>query len=250
MALSGFWHWLRADRKRAANGLGTAQAKKKGRRRYYRPGIELLEPRLLLDTGINQLFVKQAYGDLLQRDIEPAGLTYWSGLLDRGSSRTDVSLLIENGVEAHTKMVKELYGSLLGRMADPSGLTTFVAILSAGGTVEETKELIAASSEYRLRSGSTDAGYIASLYRDVLGRGTDPLGASSWEALLATGVSRVGVATGIVHSPEAGRRLVQGLYQQSLHRAADPAGLASFATAYGGGWHEEQILASLEQYVT
>ena len=60
-------------------------------RRRTRPSLEGLEARELLASA-SQLFVAQAYRDLLHREAEPAGLAFWSGLIDRGiSARTSCS---------------------------------------------------------------------------------------------------------------------------------------------------------------
>ena len=39
----------------------------------------------------NQRFVASLYEDLLQRPAEAGGLTFWSGLIDQGTSRFDVT---------------------------------------------------------------------------------------------------------------------------------------------------------------
>src|SRR5262249_31580786 len=76
-------------------------------RRRPRPWLERLEARELLASA-SQLFVAQAYRDLLHREAEPAGLAFWSGLIDRGISRADVVLGIESCLETRTRTVASL----------------------------------------------------------------------------------------------------------------------------------------------
>jgi uncharacterized delta-60 repeat protein len=193
----------------------------------------------------NQRFISQVYLDLLQRPAEPAGLNFWSGLIDQGMSRTQVVLQIENSPEYHALEVQRLYGLVLGRAADPSGQTAWASFLNQGGTAEQLEASLLASAEYFTRAGGTSDRFLEALYRDTLQRTVDTAGASGWGQLLTGGMPRSAVAAAVLASPESDRLEAQGLYRRSLRRAADSGGLSFFAGALQQGVPNETVLAGL-----
>ncbi len=194
--------------------------------------------------SIHQRLVIQVYRDLLQREVEAAGLAFWSGLLDQGVTRAEVVRQIESSREHQTNVVQDLYGQLLGRQADAAGLDSFVNVLSTGGTVDQVKAALLRSEEYFDRAGGTVEGFLNTLYQDVLGRALDASGATTWGLLLALFPSARGlVVQGVLSSQEAKEDLVQGFYQGFLGRAADDLGLADFVAALHAGTRQEDVLA-------
>src|SRR5262249_47572119 len=85
----------------------------------------------------NQRFVSQVYLDLFQRPAEPAGLHFWSSLLDQGMPRSQVVLQIETSPEYRMLEVQRLYGLVLRRTVDPSGQNAWISFLNRGGTAEQ-----------------------------------------------------------------------------------------------------------------
>src|SRR5207248_5376760 len=69
----------------------------------------------------NQRFIEQVYFDLLRRPADSVGLTAWTGLLDKGLSRTQVVAAIQSSSEYHALVVGDLYQLVLQRPVDPSG---------------------------------------------------------------------------------------------------------------------------------
>ena len=67
-------------------------------------------------------------------------------------------------------LVDSWYTRYLGRHVDPVGLADQTRALQRGVPVEAVEAGILSSTEYYLRSGSTPEGFVAALYRDVLGR--------------------------------------------------------------------------------
>jgi hypothetical protein len=193
----------------------------------------------------DQRFVGRLYSDLLHRQPDPAGLSGFNALLNLGVSRSQVVLDIESSLEYRTLEVENLYQSFLGRSADPSGLSAFVSLLGAGHSISEVKIFILGSPEYFARAGGTDGQFLAALYRDVLGRSIDPSGQATFSRLLDRGFIRSTVSFFVVHSAEARRDLVEGYYEQFLHRSADAVGLASFTARRPGGFPDELILAAI-----
>jgi autotransporter-associated beta strand protein len=85
---------------------------------------------------------------------------------------------------------------------------------------------------------------VAHIYEDLLGRAPDPIGRTYWSFQLDHGaMTPTQVALGIEASPEYRNNVVQGLYQQLLHRVADPFGLNVFVSLLGAGGTARQVEA-------
>jgi hypothetical protein len=201
----------------------------------------------------NQLYVAQLYQDLLGRSADAAGLTAWSGLLDQGVSRSQVAHALAASPEYRADEVESLYRQYLHREADATGLADFSRLLANGGTVEQAAALLAGSAEYyQARGGGTDAGFLAALYQDGLGRAVDGPGQAAWQGALAGGWTRSQVAAALLASTEYQEHLVQGDYQRYLLRPADGPGLDAFVAAMKGGARDEDVIAALagsDEYV-
>jgi uncharacterized delta-60 repeat protein len=214
--------------------------------RYVTTGSSSLTP--------NQLLIAQVYPDLLQRPVDPGGLAFWSGLLDRGSSPSQVVQEMQSSQEYHTLEVRNLYRRVLGRFPDDSGSAAWTTFLNQGGTVLQLEAFLLGSGEFFAIHGSdNNQGFLPALYQIVLQRPIDSSGAQSWgQALQTGGLSRQTVAAAVLASIESDRLQVQNLYAQFLHRAADPSGLDTFTTELQQGVPYEQvagILLSSAEYV-
>src|SRR5205085_1785955 len=82
----------------------------------------------------NQQYVAAAYQDLLQRPVDPSGLTYWSNLLDQSTPRSTVAQALTHGAEYFATIVRPVYQKFLGRDADASGLAFWVSQMQHGLT--------------------------------------------------------------------------------------------------------------------
>jgi uncharacterized delta-60 repeat protein len=214
--------------------------------RYLATGGSSLTP--------NQLFIAQVYPDLLQRPVDPGGLAFWSGLLDRGSSPSQVVQEMQSSQEYHSLEVRNLYRRVLGRFPDDSGSAAWTTFLNQGGTVLQLEAFLLGSGEFFAIHGSdNNQGFLPALYQIVLQRPIDSSGAQSWgQALQAGALSRQAVAAAVLASIESDHLEVQSLYLQFLHRAADPSGLDTFTTELQQGVPYEQvagILLSSAEYV-
>jgi hypothetical protein len=211
------------------------------------------------DLGINQLFVAQVYRDLLGREVDAGGLTFWSGNLDQSTrTRAQVVQGIENSQEYHQLTVTRLFNQLLHRAPDPvglQGLTNFLA--QSGHTTAQLEDLILGSPEYYMRfGGGTRLGFLQAVYQDVLGRPIDPAGQAFWLDQLArrglssdevgdseAGDARTAIAARIFDSSESVTRQIQALYNRFLGRAADPGGLNAFSNAALAGVPTDTLIA-------
>jgi hypothetical protein len=95
------------------------------------------------------VFLDRAYRELLNRPLDQAGLTYWSGQMAQGSTGDDVINGITGSTEFQTLQINELYQSLLGRQADPEGLKSWLNFLASGGTLGQIQSFIVGSSEFQ-----------------------------------------------------------------------------------------------------
>src|SRR5439155_18753112 len=144
-----------------------------------------------------------------------------------------------------TLLIEELYQDYLGRTADTGGLDNDLAALAAGATTDQVKLGILGSDEYFARAGGTMNGFIAALYRDVLGRSGSASEIQGWIQTAAAGLSRSTLASLFIGSAEANQLLVQSYYQKYLHRSADVAGLAAFVQALQNGATEEAVIGAI-----
>lgn len=177
--------------------------------------------------SLDQRFVNHAYQALLHRNAELPGLLFWSQLVEQGVARSTVALGIEQSAEFIVGEVNALYVLFLHRAADPVGLTSYASYIATGGAIENVLAILFGSQEYFVtRSGSTDLGYLQTLYQDAFHRSLDPIGLATFGLLLARGASRTQIALLIVNSVEGTIDRVNDYYLAFLQRPADPAGLA------------------------
>src|SRR5262249_45789983 len=82
-------------------------------------------------------FLQAAYGDILDRALDPVGQQGWTGAHNAGLSNFQIALGILGSVESNTLEVTTLYRLFLRREPDPGGLNLFVNALN-GGLPNET----------------------------------------------------------------------------------------------------------------
>lgn len=215
--------------------------------------IKIVEDDSTVGLTPNQAFVDKLYHDLLHRTADAKGLSYFGGLLDRAQiTRGQAAALVMSSPEYRTGVVQHMYQSLLKRSADPAGLSNWVAFLTRGGLAEQMEAQVLGSAEYfNSRGGSTNGGFLAAVYGDILGRPIDASGQAGWGSKLAAGVTRVSVAAGILASSESDTNEVLALYQLALHRAADATGLRVYVGGLQKGLSNElelQYLMASDEY--
>src|SRR5262249_24372841 len=126
--------------------------------------------------------------DLLGREAEPAGLAYWAAVLDRGATRAAVALGIETSPEGRARAVQEVYLRDLRRGADAAGPAPPPPLpppRAAPAARAARAGVLGSPESLGARGGGTDAGFLAALYRDALGRPLDPAGQAGWGQVLA-----------------------------------------------------------------
>jgi hypothetical protein len=112
--------------------------------------------------------------------------------------------------------------ALLGADPAPAARDQAVQRLQGGEAWEAFTESLVASSAYSQRH-ATDAAFVEALYRDLLGRGSDPGGLAAHLAGLRAGVSRAQLARGFLASPERRTKVARAAFATFLGRApSDP----------------------------
>jgi hypothetical protein len=194
----------------------------------------------------NQRYVAQVYQDLLLREADPAGLAFWSGVLDSGgtAARPLVSKSLAHSAEYYaTNIVKPAYLQFLGRPGDPAGINFWVSQLQHGMTDEQVQAGFIASPEFFAQSGSTNMGYLDNLYLKLLMRPADPVGEGFWlEFLNANHGTRQDVALAFTTSPEGFGVRVLATYQRYLGRGASAPEIAFWVNLLKAGSTDEDIV--------
>lgn len=152
-------------------------------------------------------YVQQLYRNVLGREGDPSGVSYWVDRLNAGVSRGDVLVgfagspenrastapLVGPGIwqpDERIAQVARLYDTALGRAPDPAGLAAWRDALDAGATVQQIAQSFTATPEFQALYGGPNASAAAlvdGLYRNTLDRAPDPAGQSYWVQQLQSG---------------------------------------------------------------
>jgi hypothetical protein len=194
----------------------------------------------------NNAFLNRLYRDLLHRQADAGGLTFWYGVLTRGTSRSLVVQAFLGSQEYRTNVIQSIYQKVLGRSADSVGLKGWMSYLAGGQTPEQLRAQILGSDEFFTR-GNVDSNraFVQNLYQLILHRSVDPTGARVWGDALAHGTSRSAVAQAILGSSETQTRAVSGWYRQFLGRDADQYGLQLFVGALQRGASSYDVVTGI-----
>jgi hypothetical protein len=192
----------------------------------------------------NEVFVSALYNTALGRDADNAGLNYWTNLLNKGTSRQQVTLGIQQSTEYRSRLIDSVYETYLGRDADASGRQWWLSQFANGATERQFTASLLASDEYFKNAGGSDFKFVQDLYQDVLGRALDGAAATWWTGQLANGAKRKDVAAQILGSDEALGAEAKQFYRDVLGREADATGLAYWVANMRGDGKEETTRAT------
>ncbi|HEV8062503.1 MAG TPA: DUF4214 domain-containing protein, partial [Gemmataceae bacterium] len=190
-----------------------------------------------------QLFVSQAYEDLLGRAADSAGLAYWIGLLAGGAPRSTIATELTHSAEYYGTIITPAYQQFLGRAPDAAGLAYWTGRMQQGLTDEQLQAGFIASSEFYANAGNSNKGWVNALYLDLLDRAADPSGESYWLGQLAAGVGRESIAYGFTAGSEEEKISIEGDYQHYLHRTPSTAEVDYWASQFALGLTNEDVVA-------
>jgi Domain of unknown function (DUF4214)/Abnormal spindle-like microcephaly-assoc'd, ASPM-SPD-2-Hydin len=192
--------------------------------------------------------VAAIYQQLLGRQPDAAALSNDASRIDAGqTTRGQVATALQDSDEWRTRIVGLLFHALLRRAADAGSSTYYVGQLRST-SVDAVVAGIAGSQEYFTRAGSTNDGFVAAVYRDLLHHAPDAAGQASWSGQLSRGASRPSVALAIRRSVEGEGIVVDTVTRQLLERPATPAERSAQGTAMSRGTETYQgLIAALVQ---
>ncbi|HLN27113.1 MAG TPA: DUF4214 domain-containing protein [Gemmataceae bacterium] len=175
----------------------------------------------------NAQYVTNLYRTILGRTPAPAEITTWESALQGPLGMAGVASAIENSAEARTRLVDAWYQTYLGRQPADGEQQVWVNDLLNGASQEDVLSAILGSQEFFNRSaalitsGSANAGFIESLYTDLLGRNPASSEVTAWLGVLQT-EGTTAVADAFLHSTEYRSDVVTGYYASILHRTTAP----------------------------
>lgn len=162
----------------------------------------------------------------LGRSATSTDVSRWAGMVQAGNRGAVTRALAVSNEWAGVR-INDLYRTILGRSADSAGRRYWLSRVASGTRLEDVAAGFYASREYFAGRGGTNRGFVAGLYRDILGRSPDAAGLNSWVNLLNSGrASRQSVASGFYASTESRRDRVTALYREILNRRPDSSGLS------------------------
>lgn len=199
--------------------------------------------------------VQQYSRQILQRELEPAGLSFFVGQLQQGISITQVAtqllasqeyyVLATAGAYRHT--ISAAYNDLLGRSATDADFDYWQYVLTNQFlTTSQAVEQITASVEYRTRQ-------IQTYYSAYLNRTADSSGLSFFVAFLNSGGTLEQVQATLLGSAEyfanrgsgSNEGFLTALYQDVLRRKPDSGGRQVFLESLDQGTTREQVAAQI-----
>jgi hypothetical protein len=210
--------------------------------------------------GTTETFVSALYRDLLHRQASFAEVAQWLGLA--AISRDAVVQAIQNSPESLGGVVMRLYQDYLGRPASAAEVAPWIAALQSGSlTPQQISVALLTSGEYQQRSQSQPraghapaapvlptgtVGQVSKLFNDLLNRQPGTAELASWSQMITSrSLSKVDVASLILHSAEAQANVIGRDYQRYLGRPADAAAAQSWLPALVTGGSEQQVLVGI-----
>jgi hypothetical protein len=207
--------------------------------------------------------VARLYYATLDRAPDVAGLESWTAQINASSlSLTTVAndfaaspeFIADYGSLSNAAFVDQLYQNVLGRTADAAGAQYWEGLLAAGTSRGAVVLGFAESQENEANTISTagdpNNAEAYRLYQTALDRAPDAAGEAYWSAALASGVTPTQMAQDFIDSAEfqqdygslSGSAFISQLYENALHRAADPSGLSYWTGLLQQGTSEATVL--------
>jgi len=232
--------------------------------------LQPLDVALLRDAGVAALTDQELGEHQVARLYVAAGLIQQYAGLRAGLSLAQLGDGLAGSAEfanrygalSNADYVNALYQNVLGRAGDASGVAFFQGALDRGASRGAILAAFAESDEERGRlNGNPNVTYaataeaqVARMYDAALGRDADPTGFNTFTQAVINGTSLQTVALSFLGSPEFSTRygtaptdqaLVDGFYQNTLHRAPDAAGEAQYLRALAsGGFSRADLLVA------
>jgi hypothetical protein len=197
-----------------------------------------------------RLFVMQLYRDVLGREGDSDGITYWqSQVVTLGRAEMVRTFLRTPEFLENIAPVARLYLAYFLRAPDYQGLQFWSGQKREGSALESISRFFAGSAEFEQRYGGlSNAAFVDLVYANVLGRVADAGGRAFWIAQLDGGLSRGALMLQFSESSEF--RATSGVevyvamtYHSMLRRTADPAGFGFWVDYVDAGNPETALIS-------
>jgi subtilisin family serine protease len=173
-----------------------------------------------------QGFIAGLYENLLGRFPDPAGLNYWVGVFQSGTStRFQIARAILTSPEARLTEVAHWYQDDLGRntpldvLKADSGVAYWASLLNIGFGDDTVQAMIMSSPEYLNGHGSTPESIVRGYYENLLGRDPAPTEQAAWAGLFRLGYSPFTILRIFQGTPEEEQTKVARWFVSDLGRA-------------------------------
>jgi hypothetical protein len=154
-----------------------------------------------------------------------------------------IASAITHSSEHYADFVTGAYQQYLHRTPTPAEVNGWVAAMQNGLTDEQLEACFVGSAESVAGHGGPGAGWVTSLYQDLLHRTPTATEVNGWVAALRNGASPQDVAHGFAVSVEREIMRVQGDYKQFLGRPASAAEIEGWVNAFEHGATNENVVA-------
>ena len=208
----------------------------------------------LADSRINDnsVFVAYLYRDILGREPDQSGLSFWLGHLIAGDmTRQQVAYNFFMSSEFQSKgfFLIASYIAVLGRDPDFAGWEYYRTAMTAGLTQLQILQQLVQFTEFHIVYGSLDnQGFVQRSYQNIFGQDPDPMWVSNYTAQLNAGtMTQAQVLLAIVTSSNyqakiSNRALATLLYLGFLRRSTDPLGMAFWWSELNSGVPPQVVL--------
>lgn len=221
------------------SNLGTAYSLASGIKNADPTALELESLRTLVDSGKSSIeiadgllsssdmssmsdvdFVNTLYDRMLGRGSDSGGLNYYTGVLQNGTSRSELVLefaisserssvlsdKFRQGVyfpDEHASEIARLYYAAYDRAPDLPGLRIYTTQLDASGDLAPIADNFLKSSEgSEIYNGLTDRDFVNTAFLNAFGRPADSGASDYYSSQLAQGETRGSVLSILVNSSE------------------------------------------------
>lgn len=179
-------------------------------------------------------FIRGAFVHFTGKAPTNTELSGWRTKLASGTPRLELTRTLSRSDAYAGAEIERLYQVVLGRTADSAGKETWMKEIRRGVRIDTIAAKFYGSAEYFARKGSTNGGYVEALYRDILGRASDPGGKANWVAQLdSKRMTRTQVAAAFYGSRESRTSRSSRLYTFVFGTTASSTQLAPWIDRIG-----------------
>ncbi|HEU4387439.1 MAG TPA: DUF4214 domain-containing protein, partial [Blastocatellia bacterium] len=168
-----------------------------------------------------RLFVMQQYRDILGREGDAGGITFWANWINSGNPR---ALLVDTFLRTaefdnSVGAVDRLYRAYFLRRPDYGGIQFWVRSYRLGTPLNSISDAFAASQEFTSTYGSlNNTQFVTLVYNNVLNRPPDPGGLAFWVGQLDSGAKTRGqVMLGFSDSTEYRNLIFNKVYVEQAY---------------------------------